>query len=638
VRYADVALLLRTRGRLKDFEEALSENGVPFYVVGGAGFYERQEVVDLLSLLRCIDDSSDVVSLLAVLRSPLFGLYDDTILRLVQAHGGLWNGLNAGDIPGLTPDQLDACQSASRVINLGRELRSRLPALDLIDLLLKQTGYEHVICRLPGGVQMAANVRRLREIASGLAVRGITELGDFLAEVRLITDAAREGEAPVQTEESDAVKILTVHAAKGLEFPVVILGDASRSSGPPESASFRISWSVPYGLGLRFPWAGDKRETRSFADSDQEDEAASDAESIRLLYVALTRARDYLLITGVDRGGKPGAKAEECWFGRLQKALAGLERPEQVRLTRVSARLGRGSAASPGQMDEISIPNGPGEGDLPLPARALIRYSLSEVQSYAICPKRYYYQYRLRVPPIGQDPWGEGEKSEPASAEVETEVSADGTEALGRQVRGPIPADTLGTAVHWVIERLRDLDAVEAMTSEAAEVHGLTGETAASRLARLVRTYVSSEEFEVVRRQGEIGVSSEVPLVCRLQKDVLVTGVADRLVHLPNGRMRLVDFKTNSVTAAAVDEVAERYRLQLPIYALALQQAGYEVEEASYFFLAPGVKRACDVSKGRLARVETEVAAMCRTMEADTLFTAREGTACDHCGYRPLCR
>ncbi|MDI6871937.1 MAG: UvrD-helicase domain-containing protein [Bacillota bacterium] len=615
VRYGDCAILFRTRGRLKAFEAALAEQGVPYYVLGGIGFYKKQEVRDLISLLRALDDPADGLALAAALRSPLFGLPDDVLLLLVQLHGSLDEGLRrAGeaDLAGVDPETGEQVKRAARIVREGRRLRSRLAVTELVDRLLAETGYEATLLASAGGPQKAANVRKLRQMAGEVAAAGQGGLPDFLARFDRLTRKSDEEEAPLENEGGDTVKLLTVHASKGLEFPVVAVADLARPFRKEKEG-----WRYDRNLGLYpGPAEHDAREART--------------ELVRLLYVAVTRARDHLLLTGITGGtGRQG----ESWLQWILGALDELDLPEGT--VTVERSVTAPAATSLPEPDDLPLPNRwlaespPPEAPafLPLihpvawPGRAVAVTTVSELMCYAACPRRYHLQYRLGTPPARG--W-EGPGSEDAWR------GATGGE--------PLPPDVRGSVVHRVIARLRDPAELDFLLGEALAETGLRAEEregAAERLRPLLAKYVAAEEFAAVQ-QGLI-LQAEAPFFVRLAPGLLLHGAVDRVDKTPGG-LRLLDFKTNFVSAElAREEAVGYYWLQLPLYALAVEAAWRQpVVSAAYVFLAPGLTIEADVSPTARDKALREAARLSRESETGGRSPA-PGDTCRRCGYVPLC-
>ncbi|MEJ2211585.1 MAG: UvrD-helicase domain-containing protein [Anaerolineae bacterium] len=289
--WGDVALLFRASTAFPYYEDALEAAGIPFVTVAGRGFYERPEVRDLLNALAALADPWDDAALAGLLRSPAVGLTDAALYRLRFGpdgrRRGLWAALQAA------PLELDPAgeERAALALNLIRDVASlagRVPVGRLLKRLLDTTGFRAALA-LSGGERLLRNVDKLVDDAY---LSGLVSVSEFLEYVRTLRDVgARESEAPTSAE--GAVQLMTVHKAKGLEFPLVVIADAARSE-PSGTAPVAVEsdWGVL--LDLR---DGDARSVMYRLAAERQAEM-EEAESRRLLYVAATRARERLIVSG----------------------------------------------------------------------------------------------------------------------------------------------------------------------------------------------------------------------------------------------------------------------------------------------------------------------------------------------------
>ena len=311
--YGDVAILCRASTAFGAYEDALERASVPFLTVAGRGFYGRAEIRDLLNALQSLADLTDDLALAGLLRSPVFGLSDIALYRLCQARavGGkprrLWDVLRGGDMA-LEGDQLDRVQRAVGIVEQLHERVGRLPVADVLKALLDTTDYRAVLIQA-GQARGARNVSKLLADAHACGIVGV---GEFLEYVANLRDAGtREGEARATTE--GAVQIMSVHAAKGLEFPIVAIGDVT--AGGRGSGGLLIDPDLGILPRLKDE-DGQSATVYLLGKARSEDQDA--AESDRLFYVAATRARERLLLSGcigLKRDGTPGKL--DGWLGKL---------------------------------------------------------------------------------------------------------------------------------------------------------------------------------------------------------------------------------------------------------------------------------------------------------------------------------
>jgi ATP-dependent helicase/nuclease subunit A len=273
-------------------------------------------VQDLIHLLRVVNDPTDELALVGVLRSPLFAIDDAAIIRLrLNNQQSLWHALmNPPEPPEQATAEPDerarALAFACDTLRHLHALRGRLTVVQLLREALAATGYLATISGLTDGAQRRANVEKLIEAARLSGTSGVFAFSEYLE--KLLRAEPREGEAPLEAEGS--VRLMTVHKSKGLEFPIVVLPDLGRN--PPNPGH---SWLArrSYGLALRMrDDVGDTLKPTAYQLALHEEQRMERAERERLLYVALTRARDYLILSGTTV--RAGADA---WLSRLLAAL-----------------------------------------------------------------------------------------------------------------------------------------------------------------------------------------------------------------------------------------------------------------------------------------------------------------------------
>lgn len=288
----DVALLLRAMTDVWPYETALADQGFDYHTIGGSAFYSQQEVLDVINLLSVIEDPTDETALAGALRGPFFSLTDEGLFWLSKTPGGLIAGLErGGDVPGLSEGDRAQSRRASRLLRRWRDLKDHAPMASILERALEESGFAAaLVCEFLGARKLA-NVRKLVRTARDFDRQGGFGLADFVSRLRAFADdPPKEEQAAVSEEGGQSVRIMTVHQAKGLEFPIVILPDLNRGVGPKTNPmgferELRLVVKPPDGncLGWLTHRAIEEREERE--------------ESLRLFYVAATRARDHLVLS-----------------------------------------------------------------------------------------------------------------------------------------------------------------------------------------------------------------------------------------------------------------------------------------------------------------------------------------------------
>jgi ATP-dependent exoDNAse (exonuclease V) beta subunit len=311
-RAADVVVLLRATTDIHVYEQSLEAAGVPTYVIGGRGYWSHPQVIELVAYLRALANPLDAESLYAVFLSPLCGLsLDGLVLRA------------AGAADELAIDDRERLREFDDWFAAERRAAAWLGPEELLDRALARNGYELQIAGLPDARRRLANVRKLMRLAREWQVEHGSDLRgfvDLLVSRADGSDGARESEAPVESEALDAVRLMTIHRSKGLEFPVVCVADIGRQVMPRAGALIRIGRDDDR-LGLRLKQPGDGQRVSVLAyDALKLEEREREAEEERrLFYVAMTRAKERLIVSGAARlenWDQANRLAPVGWIGR----------------------------------------------------------------------------------------------------------------------------------------------------------------------------------------------------------------------------------------------------------------------------------------------------------------------------------
>jgi ATP-dependent exoDNAse (exonuclease V) beta subunit len=579
----DVVVLLRSATDLPVYERALEEQGLQTIAAGGRGYWARQVVRDLCAWLAALANPRDEEQLYGVLASPLVGVSTDTLALIARAGAGrAWALIDAAfggavDAPALQalaaalPGQL-AREDAERLAAFhGRFAHERahlaqLPLDEVLRRAVESSDYDLHVLRLPGGARRLANVHKLLRLAAdherahGRDIRGLVDL----ANAELEADA-RETDAPVELGDARAVRLMTMHAAKGLEFPVVAVADLGRRASANDPAVL-----VGEGrLGIRLPSVSGGRELGlDYVALRDERRAAEAAEEDRVLYVALTRAQERLILSGAVSFEKWPADLTKPSVPPIAWLVATLELAGRASLVRSTpAAVGevlRAESLAPAGADLPLAPRPPARPAPPLPAApppVVRRLSYTALSLWKRCGYRFYLQRVLRLPE-------EDQEDQPARPT--------------REPDGRLEARLRGSIAHDALEHAGD---PRTLTLEAAQRFGvtLTDEELAD-IAGMVERFTGSE---LARRLDEAGrVHREHTFSFPLGATML-TGVVDVLATERDGTVLVVDYKTDRLAGSDTPaEVVERdYDVQRRLYALAVLRSGAPGVEVAYAFL-----------------------------------------------------
>jgi len=295
VEWRDMALLFRAMTDVKIYEQALREQGIPCYTLAGSGFFDRPEIGDMVQVLRLLVHPHDRLARAAVLRSPWVGCADSTLYWIAAEEA--WEELEAPRLRKHLSDEEGArLDHFSRWFGLLRARRDRVPLSELLQELWEATGYRVAIMAWPDGRQAWANLHKLLDLARRSEVAGGLTVADFLAHLQQRMEyTPREAEAALELEAGQTVKLLSIHRAKGLEWPVVAVPDLDRPLNLP-TESFLADPAEGVGMKL----LNERLQLEAGPDYGRVQAALirrEIAESQRVFYVACTRARDRLLLS-----------------------------------------------------------------------------------------------------------------------------------------------------------------------------------------------------------------------------------------------------------------------------------------------------------------------------------------------------
>lgn len=316
----DVAFLFRAMTDVWHYETALAELDFDYHTIGGSAFYAQQEVRDVVSVLSVVEDPLDEVALAGALRSPFFSLSDEALFWLARKfEGGLSEGLvQAGEIAELSDRDRVLAVRAGALLTRWRDIKDRVPLASLVASILDESGFEAaLVCEFLGSRKLA-NTRKLVRLARDFDRQEGFTLADLVTRLRADLDSPpREEQASTTDEESEVIRLMSIHQAKGLEFPIVVIPDLNRKMNPPDAL---IGLHPELGLVVRpprtpplqtqvdaEPASGESVGWLAFGAVEAEEDRK---EALRLFYVAATRARDHLVLSaGLEAQPKPGDPA-----------------------------------------------------------------------------------------------------------------------------------------------------------------------------------------------------------------------------------------------------------------------------------------------------------------------------------------
>jgi ATP-dependent helicase/nuclease subunit A len=606
--YGDVAILFQSMTRVPLYEEIFKAAGLPYVTVAGKGYYSRPEVWDLLNLLRALHNPADDLALAAALRSPLFGLSDDALLSLRLPHDqpSLWTALMAGDTPFFPPDELPARDFARGVLRDLRDLAGRAPIAEVLAHALDLTGFLATLTGLPDGARRRGNVEKLVRLARA---SGRVSLGAFNAYARdLTTREIREGEAAVEVE--GVVTIMSVHASKGLEFPVVILADAAWSRNYRQGGVFAVDPDI--GAACRRPTDdpdADEPDPVAWTLARQLAERRDQAERRRLLYVGATRAQDHLIVSGSLH-----RSSERTWLRQWLAAL-GVDGDVEPQDEPYRLRADWGECV-------LVVPQTPTLPENLLSARRGADFEETghalTWDDPAVIAAELVDGYAPELPPllarVPLDPTapaqaltatqlarlGRAPYYDPARrgwAAVRAAVLFDAPDPLrplpDRSVNEWALRRLVGEIVHralqvWSLPDNTPQDALISRLETYAWAAGLSDDRQMAEAVRLaldlLRRFASSPVRADLDRAGQ--VYRELPFAYRVGSRTL-HGQID-VLYFDGREWHVLDYKTPPVSWQGAEENARRYYLQVGVYAQAVAARTGQTPHTHLYYIHPG--------------------------------------------------
>jgi ATP-dependent helicase/nuclease subunit A len=627
-RAGDVVVLLRALGDLEVYERALNEHGLLTLAAAG-GFWGRQQVGDLLAYLRALANPLDEKALYSTLASPLVGCSSDGLALLARAarsrgRGQVWETIRGGAPEfdaRLAPADREALVAFRNRFEAERATASRRTISQLIERAIEMTGYRGHVLGLEWGQRRLANVHKLLGLARRFEASEGRDLRGFLdyAAAQQNAPGGREADAPVAGVEPDAVRLMSIHAAKGLEFGVVCVADLGRAQNV----------SVPDLLvdgdrvGLRLVGLDGSEATPAldFEELSAERKRAQAQEEDRILYVAMTRARERLLLSGTadfERWPDPrqGAPTISWLAPALSAELpARVQSAEQAVFDLQVGAAGRSTVRcrlnAPGTAGAAARP-GPGRPDAPSVDRA--GETARESAGAAPARPRHIASPRAITTPCSDSPPPQEIATLSYTTLGELErcgyryylervlgMPENRTAARGRSSAEGMEARARGTLVHRLLELVdfaRSSGPAPQDVARVARELGLrVGRSERAEIAALVGGVLidapspgapAARAAPAARVRAAEQIRREHPFAFSLgAHEPLISGVIDLLAREVDGGWLVLDYKSDRVGPEEdLDELVERsYGAQRMLYALAVLRDGAPTVEIVHWFL-----------------------------------------------------
>ncbi|HEY3875671.1 MAG TPA: UvrD-helicase domain-containing protein [Candidatus Kapabacteria bacterium] len=634
--FGDIAILLRSRTSLSLLERALAERSIPYSIAKGSGFFIQQEVQDILSYLTFLISPGDEIALAGILRSPFFALSDMELFQIAH-HGSLFRQttkqLNTFWQKFQSYVHAQKHPHLDRILSQLTEnltLAARTTTAFLIEKIFSETGIYASLQSASQAAQKVANLEKFLALARTSDQSGFSNIFDFVERACWLRDSGQQESQADVPADTGVVRIMTVHAAKGLEFPIVILPFLQKKF----NFTHRELLDKELGLQLSFPEGYPEPAIAELIH--QRICTATVEEEKRILYVAMTRAKDHLVLSCT----MPKEPQSNTWLKWIVDSI-GFPEGSHISLTESLTRYNgttRERFSEPFQLDipilrsieDIPLLAEETSGSIvPFPAALYLspisitaspnRFSASQLLRFRECPTKYYLAYNLGMP------------EEPKLIfDVEPEVEAE-------HVRGPL----LGQVVHAMMQRMERWYANGALNPERFQADMQSTLDSLDVANDAARTELSRTAFEHLERFLHSSIAIELLAAQRSRSEYILQtvlptgdtlfGILDRLYQDKDGNWTVLDFKTDSVPHP------DKYEFQLRFYAYLVHRMLKATEvRGVLFFTASGTITAFHFSDFSSIGMEIESRIQeIKAMEAirDLSFLPRNERHCPDCRY-----
>lgn len=616
--YRDFAILLRsTKDTANLYRKTLSEAGIPVYAEQGGGFLETPEVMTMLSFLSVIDNPVQDVPLLAVLLSPLFGFTEDEVaaLRIGSRYTNLYKAVLAAEERGDTH-----CLDFLEMLRGFRTLSVSMGAGELLRRIYEETSYDAIVGAMPLGEQRVANLQLLLQYADSYDANSSYGVSGFVRYMdRLGEQDSSLGTAATLSPNANVVQIMSIHKSKGLEFRVCIVADLNHKFNDSE-LSRKLILHPELGIGLqgRQPDTGYTYPTLCHSAIREASLRSERSEALRVLYVAMTRARETLVLTAYDAPNKNSDKDQLAASVRSVSArlygedavppmevlrcssfyqwvlMAFLQHPDAALLRARDADgptallpVVRNEEAAPVRFE---IDNGTVEAEAE-ESEATAETVSADPALVEELRQRMTWEYPHAALAASLSKRSASHLAEkPFSTDFFAESRPESLSRLGMT-----PAER-GTCLHKFMQyadfdlaeqdvetekqRLVDRGFLlpdEADVVDAGQVRAFFASSIAERMKKSPRV-LREHKFAILLPAG---MFDEALPESEASEEVLIQGIIDCAFE-EDGTMVLLDYKTDRVRNG--DELADRYRDQLDLYKVALEETlGLPVREVSLY-------------------------------------------------------
>lgn len=632
--FGNIAVLCRKRRSFRELEEAFSEMEIPYNIIGGREFYQRQSIYDIYNYFSFMLSKEDDTALTGILRSPFFFL-NDIEIYIISNHKGwtFWERLKEA------ASVSDKLKKIYATLTDNLSIAHTTEFICLLRKILSESGFLSVLAARPNGIQECANIEKLISLTSTFNAQGYKTLYDYVEFLKKSIDEVDNESQAVVTEGNDVVKIMTVHQSKGLEFNTVILYKCNEQTKNNLVKTKSLTADKEFGIITKFP-----QDNNYFTDYYTAPIAGlfnyicakkNTAELKRLFYVGVTRAKSNLILSG--EASTSDRYKEDSFFGLLQKGLGISFLDENVKLKGsiellkadedfqdekvdividipVTKKLDKQDfTASEKSIELKSYKTDIIEGN---PRDEII--SATKFSTYSICPVKYYLLFEAGLIPLID--MNEVDTYDLRRTNPDNSFRRDTAALRGRIMHKllelSLPEEELQQYITSLL-KTEDFDEKQELEFTSEIISEINNIYKSSVYRELSAATEYRNEYEVYLKE----------------KDFILFGRIDKVIFGQN-RIRIIDYKTDNISKNDIENRGKKYLHQLKFYSYILARIFPEVAEFTVTILFsrhPGNPYNKTISRDELSATGVELEEMINSTRKGSYI--RKNHHCSECSF-----